>query len=112
MSAFAVFSLKIATFLGQLGKTRVPACIFRFSVRVRVIPETEYRDRVDSGCRFFGSGFGYPITRAASSTNMQQTNTKETRKVGFEITVNYLRLEVHYLSRIILLGSIFLIREN
>ena len=62
MSAFAVFFLKIATFLGQLGKIRVPACIFRISV-----PEPENRDRVDSGNRFFGSGFGYPITRAASS---------------------------------------------
>ena len=67
MSAFAVFFLKIATFLGQLGKIRVPACIFRISVRVRVIPELENRDRVDSGNRFFGSGFGYPITRPAPS---------------------------------------------
>ena len=69
MSAYAVFFLKIATFLGQLGKIRVPVCIFRISVRVRVIPEPENRDRVDSGNRFFGSGFGYPITRAASSTS-------------------------------------------
>ena len=80
MSAFAVFFLKIATFLGQLGKIRVPACIFRISVRVRVIPEPENRDRVDSGNRFFGSGFGYPITRAAS-------NKKQTPALLFTILI-------------------------
>ena len=41
--------------------------ISHISVQVRVLPESENRDRVDSGNRFFGSVSGYPITRAASS---------------------------------------------
>ena len=61
------FFLKSTSFLSCLGKIRVPVIISHISVRVRVLPESENRDRVDSGNRFFGSGFGYPITRAASN---------------------------------------------
>ena len=67
MTSFAIFFSNLLHFLVVWEKIRVPVVISHISVRVRVLPESENRDRVDSGNRFFGSGFGYPITRAASS---------------------------------------------
>ena len=67
MTSFAIFFSNLLHFLVVWEKNRVPVVISHISVRVRVLPESENRDRVDSGNRFFGSGFGYPITRAASN---------------------------------------------
>ena len=53
-----IFFLKSTSFLGRLGKNSGTRGYFSYFGR----------DRVDSGNRFFGSGFGYPITRAAPTS--------------------------------------------
>ena len=69
---FISFPPNLLHFLVVLEKIRVPVVVSHISVRFRVLPEPENRDRVDSGNRIFGSGFGYPITRAASNKNLKR----------------------------------------